>query len=124
MRKYSRDLSPANWPNMALRLAPSGDNFLPNGFKLGDESAVVFGELVLKFFPQMACVGGAVAICADSDLERAAFHNGGNEEITQLGLVNDITEHLKLLTVFVDSAIKVEVIGGSDGKNGLGKVVL
>ncbi len=85
---------------------------------------MVFGELVLKFFPQMACVGWAVAIGADSDLKRAAFYYSGNKEIAKLRLVNDITKHIKLLTILVDSAIQLEVIGCSYSENSLCEVVL
>ena len=66
------------------------DNVLPYGFKLDDEPAVVIGELVLKFFPQMPGVGWAVAIGADSDLQRAALNDSGDEEIAKVGLVNNI----------------------------------
>ena len=85
---------------------------------------MVFGELVLKFFPQVPGIGWAVAIGADSDLQRAAFDDSRDEEITQVRLVNDIAQYLKLLAVFVDAVIQVEVIGCCDGENGLCKIVL
>ena len=85
---------------------------------------MVFGELVLKFFSQVPGVGRAITVRADSNLQRAAFDDSRNEEIAQVRLVNDITKNFKLLTVFVDAAIQVEVIGCGDGENGFSEVIL
>ncbi len=88
-----------------------------------EELAVLFREDGFEFFSDVCGVGGAGSFGADGDLEAAAFDDGGDEEVAELGDVDDVAEYFELLAVLVDSLVEWAAAGGGDCEDGADEVV-
>ena len=86
--------------------------------------AVRHGEDVFEFSADVAGIGWAVTIGADSDLQVAALNKRRHVEVTQFRLIDDVAEHFELLAVGVDLSVQGHVVGSDDGENSLGEVIL
>jgi len=76
--------------------------------------AVAFREDFLQFLSQVAGISRAVSFGADSNLQISAFDDCRDKEIAQFGLICHVAENLQLLAIFVNPAIELCQIGGSN----------
>jgi len=69
-------------------------------------------------------VCGAIAVGADSDLQRASIQDGWDVEVAKGRLVYDVAEYFKSLAVFVNPVVEWFIVCGGDDEQCADEIVL
>jgi len=93
-------------------------------FQLGEKLTVLLGENCLKLLSCVAGESGALAFCADGDLQFSSLDYGRHEKVAKLRHVNDVAKDLQLLAIFVYLFVERVFVRCRYGQQRPGKIVL